>query len=81
MNNCICNSSNSIASYKKEDLNTNEISILDIAISLESFLKTIHHIETAKDQNLLPHIPGMLGMASRECSSLVNLLIDMEASQ
>lgn len=63
-----------IASYTPECFNYLNIKPLDLAISLDDLIKTIHHIEAVRDQNLLPHVAGMLAIAARECSALVDLL-------
>lgn len=70
-----------IASFTSESYNYLNIKPLDIAINLDNLLKTLHHIEAVKDQNLLPHVAGMLAIATRECSALVDLLDAGELSQ
>lgn len=70
-----------IASCTSKSFNYLNIKPLDLAINLDNLLKTLHHIEAVKDPNLLPHLAGMLAIATRECSALVDLLDAGELSQ
>lgn len=70
-----------IASSTPESFNYLNIKPLQLAINLDNLLKTLHHIEAVKDPNLLPHVAGMLAIAARECSTLVDLLDAGELNQ